>query len=57
VQVLQYSCITVLCIQGLTVILLVQGRGNMAVIPAVPALLLHHNAMDTGTDFSVDSTE
>ena len=36
--------------------LLVQGRGEMAVLPAVTAVLLHHSAMDTWTDCSVVST-
>ena len=36
--------------------LLVQGRGEMAVPPAVTALLLHHSAMDTWTECSVVST-
>ena len=30
--------------------LLLQGRGEMAVLPAVTAVLLHHSAMDTWTD-------
>jgi len=29
----------------------------MAIMPAVTAVLLHHNAMDTGTDCNVVSTE
>ena len=36
--------------------LLVQGRGEMAVLPAVTAVLLHHSAMDTGTDRNIVST-
>jgi len=36
--------------------LLVQGRGGMAVLPAVTAVLLHHSAMDTWTDCNVSST-
>jgi len=32
---------------------LVLGRGEMAVIPAVTAVLLHHGAMDTGTKSNV----
>jgi len=36
--------------------LLVQGRGEMAVLPAVTALLLHYSAMDTWTDCNVVST-
>jgi hypothetical protein len=39
-----------------TVMLLVQGRGEMEVLPAVTAVLLHHSAMDTGTDISAVST-
>ena len=45
-----------LWIHGLAVMLLVQGRGEMAVRPAVTAVLLHHIAMDTGTDCNVVST-
>ena len=33
--------------------LLVQFRGEMAVLPAVTAVLLHHSAMDTWTDSNV----
>jgi len=40
----------VLWIHGLTAVLLVQVRGEMAVLPAVTAVLLHHSAMDTWTD-------
>jgi len=36
--------------------LLVQGRGEMAVMPAVAAVLLHQSAMHTGTDCNVLST-
>jgi len=46
----------VLWIQGLTAGLLVQGRGEMALLPAVIAVLFRHSAMDTGTDGSVVST-
>jgi hypothetical protein len=35
----------VLRIHGLTAKLLVQGRGKLAVLPAVTAVLLHHNAI------------
>jgi len=38
---------TVLWIHGLTVILLVQGRGEMGVLPAVTRVLLRHSATDT----------
>ena len=40
-------------IDGLTALLLVQGRGEMAVLSAVTAVLLHLNAMDTLIDCSV----
>ena len=56
VQLLQYCCFKVLWIQGLTSVLLVQGRGEVAVLPAVTAVLLHHSAMDKWTDCSVVST-
>jgi len=36
--------------------LLVQGRGEMAVLPAVTAVPLHHSAMDTWIDCNVVST-
>jgi len=55
-ELLKYCYITVLWIYGLTVVLLVQGRGEMVVLPAVTAVLLHHSAMDTWTDCSVEST-
>ena len=38
-----------LWIHGLTVMLLVQGRVEMAVLPTVTAVLLHYSAMDTWT--------
>jgi len=47
---------TVLYIRELIAVLLVQGRGEIAVMTAVTAVLLHHIAMDTGTDCSVVST-
>jgi len=37
-------------------VLLVQGRGEMAVMPAVTAVLVHHNAVDTENDCNVVST-
>jgi len=46
----------VLCIHGLTVVQLEQGRGEMAFLPAVTAGLFHHSVMGTLTDCSVDST-
>jgi len=36
--------------------LLVQGRGEMAVLPAVTTVLLHHSALDTWTEGNVVST-
>jgi len=47
----------VLWIQGLTVIYLVQGRGELAIMTAVIIELLHQCAVDTGTDCNVVSTE
>jgi len=46
----------VLWIEGLTAVLLVQGKGVIAVMPAVTAVLLHYSAMDTWTDCSAVST-
>jgi hypothetical protein len=37
-------------------VLLVQGRREMAVLPEVTAVLLHHSAMVIWTDCSVVST-
>ena len=45
-----------LWIHGLTVMLLVHGREEMAFLPAVTAVLLYHCAMDTWTEFNVVST-
>ena len=36
--------------------LLVQGRGEMAVLPAVTAVLLHHSAIDISTPCIQDVT-
>ena len=44
-----------LWIHGLTV-MLVQGRGEMAVLPAVTAVLFYHSSMDTWTECNVVST-
>jgi hypothetical protein len=55
-QLLQYCYITVLWIHKLTAKLLVQGRGEIMVLPAVTAVLLHHSAVDTWTDCNVVST-
>jgi len=41
---------------GLRGMLLVQGRGEMAVLPAVTAVLLHHSALDTWTEGNVVRT-
>ena len=45
-QLLHYCYIRVLWIQGLTAVLLVQGRWEFAVISEITAALIHHNAMD-----------
>ena len=45
-KLLQYCYITVLWIYGLNVMLLEQVIGEMAVLPAVTAVLLHHRAID-----------
>ena len=45
-----------LWIQGLRVVLLVQGRGDIAVMSEVTAVLIHHNFIDTGEDCIVVST-
>ena len=45
-----------LLIQELSLVLLVQDRGERAVIFAVTVVLLHHSTMDTGTERSVVST-
>ena len=42
-----------LWIHGLNEVLLLQSRENIAVLPIVSALLLHYNAMDKWTDYSV----
>jgi len=55
-ELLQNCYITVQWIHGLTVMLLVQGREEMAVLLAIIAELLHHSAMDTWTDCNVVST-
>jgi len=55
-QLLQFCYITVLWIEGLSVVLLVQDRGEIAVMYEVTAVLLHQSAMDTGAEFSVVST-
>jgi hypothetical protein len=36
-------------------VLLVEGRGEMAVLPAVTVVLLHQSAMDTWADCNVVS--
>ena len=43
----------VMWIHGLRGMFLVHGRGEMAVLPAVAAVLLHHSAMDTWSCCSV----
>jgi len=46
----------VLWIHGLRTILLVEGRGKMAVLPAVTAVVLRNSAMDKWTEGNVVST-
>jgi len=46
----------VLRIKGLNVMLFVQGREEMAVMPAVTAVLLHPSAKDKGSECNVVST-
>jgi len=36
--------------------LLVQGRGEIAVLPAVTAVLLHHSSVDIWTEGNIVST-
>jgi hypothetical protein len=43
-------------IHGQTVMLLVQVRGEMAVLPAVTAVLLHHSTIGIWTDCNDVST-
>jgi len=40
----------------MTAILLVQDRGDMAVLPSVTAILLEQNSMDTWTDCNIVNT-
>jgi len=40
----------------MTAMLLVQGRGEVAVLPAVSSVHFHHSAMGTGTDRNSVST-
>jgi len=42
--------------KGLTVVLLVQGRAEIAVMSAVTAVLIHHSAMDKGNECNVVCT-
>ena len=44
-----------LWIQGLTAVLLVQGRGELVVLSAVTAVLLHRIVMDTGNECDVST--
>jgi len=53
---MQFCYITVLWIQGVTVIFLVQGREEMAFMPAVTAVPLYICAMDIGIDCNDIST-
>jgi len=40
----------------MNVVLLVQGRGEMAILPAFTAGQLHHSVMETWTDCGVVTT-
>ena len=55
-QLLQYCYMTLLWIYGLTAVLSVQGRGEMAVLSTVTRVLLHHITMDIWTEGNVVST-
>ena len=55
-KLLQYCYIRVQCIYELKV-MLVQGRGEMAVLPEDTVIQLHHCAMYIWTDFNVVNTE
>jgi len=46
----------VLWVKGLNLVLLVLSRGEIAGLPAVTAVLLHHSAMDTGVEYNDVST-
>ena len=52
-QLLHYCLIAVLWIHRLRVMLLVQGRGEMAVLPAVVAVLVRHSAMGKNVEGNV----
>jgi len=56
VQLLQYCYVTMLWVYGLRAMLFVQGRGEMAVLPVVTAVLLYHSAMDIWTEGNIVST-
>ena len=45
-QLLQYCYITVLCIHALSLLLFVQGGGEIGILPAVTIVLLHLNPME-----------
>ena len=55
-QLLQYCYFAVLWIHGLRVIFVVQGRGEMTVLLAVTAELLHRSPIDKWTERNVVST-
>jgi len=46
----------VLYINGRTAVLLVQARGEMAVLTEITAVQLHYSAMDTRTESSIVRT-
>jgi len=55
-QLQQYCYITVIWIQGLTALMLVHCRGEIAVLRAVTSVLLHYSAFDAWNNCSVVST-
>jgi len=55
-QLLKDCYLTLLWIHGLTAMFLIHGRGKMAALPAVIAVLLHNSAVDTWNDSNVVST-
>jgi len=55
-QLLQVRYFSMLWIDGPNEMLIVEGRGEMAVMPAVTAVLLHHSALNTVAECSVVNT-
>ena len=55
-QLLNLYNIKLLCVHGQNSMLLVEGRGEMAVLPAVTLALLYHIAMYIWNDCNIVST-